>query len=265
MLQLAQRSVQQGVVDNHPLGRGPDPGDGVGQDAVEGCDFLGRREVDVFEVDREGTELAEPVGEGGDGRQGPARAGRGPPGLQLPQQREVGNGAQQGGGVAGQGLEALFAGHQVEQPRETAGEGVDGTEVGVGADAEAQADMAAERAEYDARYKEIESRLGALHADFSRDSLTARDANGKEVEISLGKVVHAYQPNAMGVATKRDQERTLHALNQIQSRLNDNPEMSLHDLIQVQMDLSRLVLVEETLARSVSKSSQNIDTLLKSQ
>ncbi len=69
-------------------------------------------------------------------------------------------------------------------------------------DAEAQADMASERAEYDARYKEIESRLGALHADFNRESLTARDANGKEVEISLGKVVHAYQPNAMGVATK---------------------------------------------------------------
>lgn len=69
-------------------------------------------------------------------------------------------------------------------------------------DAEAQADMASERAEYDARYKEIESRLDALRADFNRDSLTARDANGKEVEISLGKVVHAYQPNAMGVATK---------------------------------------------------------------
>jgi phosphate transport system permease protein len=69
-------------------------------------------------------------------------------------------------------------------------------------DAEAQADMATERAEYDARYKDIESRLSALHADFARDSLTARDANGKEVEISLGKVVHAYQPNAMGVATK---------------------------------------------------------------
>ncbi|NBB08823.1 phosphate ABC transporter permease PstA [Pseudomonas sp. SLFW] len=69
-------------------------------------------------------------------------------------------------------------------------------------DAEAQADMATERAEYDARYKDIESRLSALHADFARDSLTARDANGKEVEISLGKVVHAYQPNAMSVATK---------------------------------------------------------------
>ena len=69
-------------------------------------------------------------------------------------------------------------------------------------DAQAQADMASERAEYDARYKAIESRLLALHTDFNRDSLTARDANGKELVISLGKVVHAYQPNAMGIATK---------------------------------------------------------------
>ncbi len=35
-----------------------------------------------------------------------------------------------------------------------------------------------------------------------RDSLTARDANGKELEIGIGKVVHAYQPNAMGTFTK---------------------------------------------------------------
>ncbi|MFY1665917.1 phosphate ABC transporter permease PstA [Pseudomonas sp. Pseu.R1] len=69
-------------------------------------------------------------------------------------------------------------------------------------DAQAQADMAAERAEYDARYKDIESRLVALHAEFDRDSLTARDANGKEVEISLSKIVHAYQPNAMSVTSK---------------------------------------------------------------
>ncbi|RZI67977.1 MAG: phosphate ABC transporter, permease protein PstA, partial [Pseudomonas sp.] len=61
-------------------------------------------------------------------------------------------------------------------------------------DAAAQADMATERAEYDARYKDVESRLGALHAEYNRDSLTARDANGKEIEISIGKVVHAYQP-----------------------------------------------------------------------
>ena len=69
-------------------------------------------------------------------------------------------------------------------------------------DAAAQADMAAERAEYDARYADIELRLGALRAAFNRDILTARDANGTEVQISLGKVVHAYQPNAMGIATK---------------------------------------------------------------
>ncbi|SHN30141.1 phosphate transport system permease protein [Pseudomonas asturiensis] len=69
-------------------------------------------------------------------------------------------------------------------------------------DAAAQADMAAERAELDARYAAIEDRLSALHQAFDRDSLTARDANGKEIEISLGKVVHAYQPNAMGTVAK---------------------------------------------------------------
>ncbi|WP_174518583.1 phosphate ABC transporter permease PstA [Pseudomonas syringae] len=69
-------------------------------------------------------------------------------------------------------------------------------------DAAAQADMAAERAELDARYKVIEARLDGLHQAFDRDSLTARDGNGKEIEISLGKVVRAYQPNAMGTVTK---------------------------------------------------------------
>jgi len=69
-------------------------------------------------------------------------------------------------------------------------------------DAAAQADMASERAELDARYKDIEARLADLHAQFNRDSLTARDANGKEVEIGIGKVVHAYQPNGMGTLTK---------------------------------------------------------------
>ncbi|KWS31178.1 phosphate ABC transporter permease [Pseudomonas amygdali pv. ulmi] len=69
-------------------------------------------------------------------------------------------------------------------------------------DAAAQADMAAERAELDARYKVIEGRLDGLHEAFDRDSLTARDGNGKEIELSLGKVVRAYQPNAMGTVTK---------------------------------------------------------------
>ncbi|EJN20623.1 phosphate ABC transporter, permease protein PstA [Pseudomonas sp. GM79] len=69
-------------------------------------------------------------------------------------------------------------------------------------DAAAQADLESERAELNARYQDIEARLNDLHAQFNRDSLTARDANGKEVEIGIGKVVHAYQPNAMGTFTK---------------------------------------------------------------
>lgn len=69
-------------------------------------------------------------------------------------------------------------------------------------DAAAQADMDAERAELNSRYKAIEDRLGALHSEFSRDSLVARDGNGREVEINLDKVVHAYQPNGMGIFTK---------------------------------------------------------------
>lgn len=66
----------------------------------------------------------------------------------------------------------------------------------------AQADMDAERAELDAHYKGIETRLGALHAQVNRDSITVRDANGKQIEVQLGQIVHAYQPNAMGTLTK---------------------------------------------------------------
>ncbi|WP_177414048.1 phosphate ABC transporter permease PstA [Pseudomonas tructae] len=69
-------------------------------------------------------------------------------------------------------------------------------------DAAAQADIEAERAELNNRYKAIEERLSGLHQQFDRDSLVARDGNGREVEINLSKVVHAYQPNGMGVFTK---------------------------------------------------------------
>src|SRR5690606_37179036 len=72
-------------------------------------------------------------------------------------------------------------------------------ELSGGLDAAAQADMDADRAELNARYQDIEARLADLHAQFNRDSLTARDANGKEVVIEIGKVVHAFQPNAMGI------------------------------------------------------------------
>nr|WP_314478716.1 phosphate ABC transporter permease PstA [uncultured Pseudomonas sp.] len=69
-------------------------------------------------------------------------------------------------------------------------------------DAAAQADIEADRAELGSRYKAIEERLTSLHRDFARDSLVARDGNGREVEINLSKVVHAIQPNGMSVVAK---------------------------------------------------------------
>ncbi|TBW03947.1 phosphate ABC transporter permease PstA [Azotobacter chroococcum] len=69
-------------------------------------------------------------------------------------------------------------------------------------DAAAQADLAAERAQWDAQYRELEGRLVALQQEFNRDSILVRTADGREQEIDLGKVVRAYRPNAMGLSEK---------------------------------------------------------------
>ena len=69
-------------------------------------------------------------------------------------------------------------------------------------DAAAQAELDAERAEWNAQYKELEGRLMELHHAFNRDSIGVRTIDGRELEISLGKVVRAYQPNAMSVPQK---------------------------------------------------------------
>lgn len=69
-------------------------------------------------------------------------------------------------------------------------------------DATAEADIAAGRAELNAQYKVLEEQLNGLHQEFNRDSVVMRDASGQQTEITLGKLVHAYQPNQMGVATK---------------------------------------------------------------
>ncbi|MED5609274.1 phosphate ABC transporter permease PstA [Pseudomonas sp. JH-2] len=71
-----------------------------------------------------------------------------------------------------------------------------------GLDAAAQADLAAARAELQGRYQEYEGKLTELRQQFNRDSVVMRDAGGRELEISLGKLVHAYQPNAMGLGAK---------------------------------------------------------------
>lgn len=75
-------------------------------------------------------------------------------------------------------------------------------ELGGRLDATAQADLDAERAEWNAQYKALESELVALNQQFSRDSMTVRTADGREMEINLGKVVRAYQPNDMSIADK---------------------------------------------------------------
>ncbi|MDH0497603.1 phosphate ABC transporter permease PstA [Stutzerimonas stutzeri] len=69
-------------------------------------------------------------------------------------------------------------------------------------DAAAQADLDAERAQWDAEYRVLEDQLIALQQEFNRDSITVRTADGREQEISLGKVVRAFQPNAMSTPQK---------------------------------------------------------------
>ncbi|VXB09796.1 Phosphate transport system permease protein PstA [Pseudomonas sp. 8AS] len=69
-------------------------------------------------------------------------------------------------------------------------------------DAAAQADLDAQRAEWDAQYKVLETQLTELHGAFNRDSVTVKTVDGRVEEISLGKVVRAFQPNAMGTFDK---------------------------------------------------------------
>lgn len=69
-------------------------------------------------------------------------------------------------------------------------------------DAVAQAELDAERAQWDAEYKVLETELIALNQAFNRDSVTLKTVDGREVTLSLGKVVRAFQPNAMGTADK---------------------------------------------------------------
>jgi len=69
-------------------------------------------------------------------------------------------------------------------------------------DAAAQAELDAERAQWDAEYRLLEEKLVALQQQFNRDSIGVRTADGREQEISLGKVVRAFQPNAMSTLDK---------------------------------------------------------------
>ena len=69
-------------------------------------------------------------------------------------------------------------------------------------DAAAQADLDAERAQLNAEYQALEGKLVALQEQFNRDSIQVKTVDGRTQEIALGKVVHAYRPNSMGLGAK---------------------------------------------------------------
>ncbi|WP_027159617.1 phosphate ABC transporter permease PstA [Methylobacter luteus] len=67
---------------------------------------------------------------------------------------------------------------------------------------EAEQQIAAEKAEYDADYKRYQDQLAELYRQIRRDSLVAKIASGNELEIPLAKIVRLYQPNAMSIGDK---------------------------------------------------------------
>ncbi|MCV2402067.1 phosphate ABC transporter permease PstA [Marinomonas sp. C2222] len=67
---------------------------------------------------------------------------------------------------------------------------------------EAEADLAAERAIYDAEYKGLQQQLAALYQQINRDTFTVQVMDGTVHEMQVSKIVHAFRPNAMGVVEK---------------------------------------------------------------
>ncbi len=64
------------------------------------------------------------------------------------------------------------------------------------------ADINADRAVLDQEYSVLQKQLAELYQQINRDSITAKAINGAEVEIQLAMVVHANQPNGMGLGEK---------------------------------------------------------------
>jgi phosphate transport system permease protein len=91
-----------------------------------------------------------------------------------------------------------------------------------GADAQTlakfQQESAQHKAELDARYAGLQQQLDQLYAAAKRDTLVATTAEGKEMRITLGNIVHAHQPNAMSLLDK-----SVHYVGAIWSFLSDDP------------------------------------------
>jgi phosphate transport system permease protein len=69
-------------------------------------------------------------------------------------------------------------------------------------DPAAFARLAERRAALDARYAEVAQQRAALYEALERDAVRVRVIDGRELDIPLSKLVHAWQPNDMGVARK---------------------------------------------------------------
>lgn len=66
----------------------------------------------------------------------------------------------------------------------------------------ARADLTMRRAQLQEDYERQAQLQQQLYKEVGRDSMVVRAADGREVEVSLAKVVHAYQPNDMSVLAK---------------------------------------------------------------
>ncbi|WP_421847126.1 phosphate ABC transporter permease PstA [Marinomonas sp.] len=66
----------------------------------------------------------------------------------------------------------------------------------------AEADLAAERGQYDEEYKGLQQSLIDLYAKINRDTFVVQVMDGSVHEMPVAKIVHAYRANAMNVGQK---------------------------------------------------------------
>lgn len=68
--------------------------------------------------------------------------------------------------------------------------------------AQAQAEIAEERAVLDAQYAGLQDQLIDLYTQINRDKVRVQSMDGTQITVDLAKVVNAYQPNAMSLGDK---------------------------------------------------------------
>ncbi len=67
---------------------------------------------------------------------------------------------------------------------------------------QALAEIQAQREQLEGKYKKLEKTLAELYTAINRDSISARVSDGSVVEIPLKKIIKAWQPNTLSIASK---------------------------------------------------------------